>query len=157
MGRIEILEKLNIELKKDIHTECQVVYILSKIRKCLEINNQKSEYKYLNFYCNWALHSKINRAEPVADIIREFINDKDNGKFLQFDYLIKDLRRFFKDNSLSKKLFETENYLRFANLLVEIYSDTPLEIYCERKRIITIKKPLKKLTESVFSIAYEIK
>lgn len=156
MGQIEILEKLNRELGKDIHEECQVIYILSRIRKYLEIKNQKSQYKHLNFYCNWALHSKIDRTEPVADVLREFIEGRDDEKFLQFDHLVDDLRKFLKDNKLSEKLFETENFLRFVNLLVDIYSDTPVKVYSKGKKVIKIKKLRTPLTESIFSIPYEI-
>ncbi|MGB2580770.1 MAG: hypothetical protein WBC83_03685 [Minisyncoccia bacterium] len=156
MGHIEILEKLNRELEKDIHEECQVIYIMSRIRKYLESKNQKNKYKYLNFYCNWALHSKIERTEPVVDILREFIEDRDNGSFLQFDHLVTDLRDFLNENGLSEKLFKKENFLRFVNLLVDIYSDTPVEVYPEEKRIITIKKPKTLPTEYPFAISYEI-
>ncbi|MDD2890618.1 MAG: hypothetical protein PHE49_08285 [bacterium] len=154
MGQIEILKKLDRELQKDIHEECQVVYILSRIRKYLEIKNQKGQYKYLNFYCNWALHAKIDRTEPVVDVLHEFIEGHDDGKFLHFHPLFDDLRNFLKDNNLSEKLFEEENLWRFANLLVDIYSDTPIEV---KKRVITIQKPKTPLTGKAFFISYTIK
>lgn len=157
MGRIEILEKLNRELEKDIHDECQVIYILSRIRKYLELRNLKQKYKVLNFYCNWALHSKIDRTEPISDILRGFIKNNDD-RLLKFDGLPQDLRRFLEENNLSLYIItDIENYLRFANLLVGIYSDTPLEFYLEEKRTIILKKPAHRLTDSVFSVSYEIK
>lgn len=156
MGYIEILEKLNRELEKDIHEECQVVYILSRIRKYLESKNQANQYKYLNFYCNWALHSKISKTEYVGDFLREFINHSDDDNFLKFDSLVDDLRKFLIANNLSEKLFEQKNFLRFTNLLVDIYSDTPVEVCFEGKRVITIKKPKKQIDGSVFSVSYEI-
>ena len=54
MAREEILEKLQKELNREIRDECQVIYILSRIRKILEISDERSKYKMLNFYCNWA-------------------------------------------------------------------------------------------------------
>ncbi|MFA5870908.1 MAG: hypothetical protein WC842_03420 [Candidatus Paceibacterota bacterium] len=93
MGHIEILEKLNTELQKDIQDECQVIYILSRIRKYLEDKNEKKQYIYLNFYCNWALHSRINDTKAVNVILNDFISGKDSG-FLNFDYLKNDLKTF---------------------------------------------------------------
>ena len=43
MGQIEIIEKLDKELRRDIKEECQVVYILSRVRKILEIKNQNEK------------------------------------------------------------------------------------------------------------------
>jgi len=157
MGQIEILKKLNIELEKDIYDECQVIFILSRIRKYLEMQNLKNKFKYLNFYCNWALHSKIDRTERIADVLREFIKGKDREKFLTFTHLKKDLEIFLNAFSLSTKIiYDNDNYLRFINLLVDIYSETPLEVYPEEKRVIIIRKPHDKIMNSSFSISYEI-
>jgi len=156
MGQSEILGKLNMVLKEDIVNECQVVYILSRIRKDLEIENLKGEYKYLNFYCNWALHPKLERIEPVADVLREFMASSDEGKFLNFDYLNDDLKRFLDKKELSKKLFKTDNFLKFINLLVDILSDTPLTVTAEESKVITIKKPQEPLTKSNFHIPFKI-
>lgn len=156
MGREQILEKLNRELEKEIHSECQVIYILSRIRKYLELKNLKKKYKFLNFYCNWSLHSKIDRTEPVADVLREFIKGSDEGKFLDFDYFVKDLRRFLKENQLSERILETSNYLKFLNLLLDICSETPVEVFPEEKRTIIIARPKKSLEDSVFSVSCRI-
>jgi hypothetical protein len=141
MGQEEILRKLNAALTEDIQNEYQVVYIHSRIRKYLELKDKKSKYKFLNFYCNWALHSKINRTEPVADVLREFIKGTDENKFLTFDHLTKDLEAFLNEHGLSDKILkDRDNFLRFEKLLIDIYSDTPLEVFPEEKQIITIKK-----------------
>jgi len=50
MAREQIIDKLNTELLKGIKNEPQVVYILSRIRKLLEIREEKDKYKLLNFY-----------------------------------------------------------------------------------------------------------
>ncbi len=158
MGLSEILEKLNTEINKDITEESQVVYILSRIRKYLEIKNLKSQYKYLNFYCNWILHSKIDRTEPVIDILREFDNGTDEGKFLEFNYFYNDFKSFLDSEGLdSEKILGKVNYLKFINLLLDILSDTPVEFYPDNKKILIIKKPRKPIKDSVFSIEYEMR
>jgi hypothetical protein len=156
MGQEQIIEKLNKELENNITKECQVVYILSRIRKILEIEDKKTEYKYLNFYCNWALHSKIDRTEPVRDVLDEFIVGSDDGKFLKFDHFFLDLKDFLDAYHLSVYLLDKENYLRFINLLVGIIADTPVEVRTDKSHIITITEPTKKLKGSVFSIGYTI-
>jgi hypothetical protein len=157
MGLSKIEEKLNRALQEDITSEYQVIFILSRIRKCLEIKEEKRKYKFLNFYCNWALHAKIDRTEPVADVLRDFLNKKDDEKFLSFDYLNLDLDKFLKTNKFSTRILDdTENYLRFINILVDIYVDTPIEFYPEEKKTIIIRKPPSAIKNMPFSIHYEI-
>ncbi|HWQ59804.1 MAG TPA: hypothetical protein VN420_01500, partial [Candidatus Fimivivens sp.] len=144
-------------LSEDIKREDQVVYILSRIRKVIEINSYYSRYKYLNFYCNLALHPKIDRTESISVILQEFIDGSDNGKFIMFGHLFPELQKFIEDHSLPKMLYEdTENYYRFVNLLVDIYCDTPIEFNMQEKRRIILKKPLRTFPDSKFSISYVI-
>lgn len=157
MGVSEILEKLNREINKKIFEESQVVYILSRIRKYLETKELKRKYKYLNFYCNWALHSRINRTEPVSEILRDFNNGIDNGKFLKFEYFYNDFKSFLDDEKLNSEIIlENENYLRFINLLLDILSDTPVEFYPDDKKKIILNKPKVPIKNSVFNIEYSI-
>ena len=105
MGEKDLRVKLGEELDKEIHEEIQVIYILSRIRKLLETKNFPSKYKHLNFYCNWALHTKIDRAEPISEVLREFTNGSDSGSFILFDPLAKELRMFLKEYEFSNKIF----------------------------------------------------
>lgn len=139
MGEKEITDKLQKELEKEITEESQVVYILSRIRKKLETNKLKSRYRFLNFFCNWALHARIDRTEPVADILREFIDGK-NFDFIRFKHLAVDLSQFIEQFNLSSKILEPTNFRNFTNILAEICADTPVEVYPQEKRIITIKR-----------------
>ncbi len=158
MGLPEILEKLQYEIQKNITEESQVVYILSRIRKYLEIKNLKGNYKYLNFYCNWALHSKIDRTEPVVEILRDFNNGTDEGKFLKFGYFYDDLKSFLDNEGLnSSTLLEKNNYLIFINLLLDILSDTPVEFYSDDKKEIIINKPKIPIKDSLFNIEFSIR
>ncbi len=77
MAKEQILEKLAEKLKIVPTSESDVVYILSRIRKVLEINNYPETYSTLNFYCNLALHSKIDRLpKSIYDM---FVRIKDGG------------------------------------------------------------------------------
>lgn len=59
--RDEIIEKLRKELNTGITTEPQVVYLMAGIRKLIEHDNLQAKFPALNFYCNWVLHTKLER------------------------------------------------------------------------------------------------
>lgn len=67
----DILQKLKRELTAGITTEVQVVYLLAAIRKILEQEGTAQQYKYLNFHCNWALHSSMDRRD-AQEVLRLF-------------------------------------------------------------------------------------
>lgn len=157
MAQPEIQEKLVKALTEDIHSEAQVVYILSRIRKYLEILGHTKDFRVLRFYCNWALHTKIERTEAVTTGLREFIAGKDEGKFINFDYFLTDLRKFLVDFAFPTKLLDDKtNFIRFMNLLVAVYSDTPLIVPAEESRTITIAKPEGYLENYPFEIGFRI-
>jgi hypothetical protein len=127
MGKEDIITKLQRELDRDIHEECQVIFILSRIRKILEVDKEEKKYKYLNFYCNLALHSQIDRnTRFVGEMLSALVNNNASG-FYDFSYLYKDLREFCKEKNISNdKLLEEKNLMDFYRLLVGIYADTPI-------------------------------
>jgi hypothetical protein len=78
MAKDEIIEKLRKEISKDTFDESHVVYILSRIRKYLELTEQRDKHPFLWFYCNWALHPKIDRKlpAPVETMLGDYFNLK---------------------------------------------------------------------------------
>jgi hypothetical protein len=125
--RLQILSKLEDELKKEIKSESQVVYILSKIRKILEWENAKGKYKTLNFYCNWVLHNKIDRTEPVGKILKDFIiNKEERYKFIFHQEFEKEFGRFLEDYGLP--VLNSNQFKKFKNELNKAVSETPVEI-----------------------------
>lgn len=71
MATEDILSKLTEELEKGITTEAQVVYLLVGIRKLIERDGIEEKYVALNFHCDWALHSQLDRAGAKA-ILKQF-------------------------------------------------------------------------------------
>ena len=67
----DILPKLTAELDKGITTEVQVVYLLAGIRKLIERDKVEDQYPDLKFYCDWALHSSMDRAAAKA-VLKQF-------------------------------------------------------------------------------------
>jgi hypothetical protein len=62
MSQSTIFSKLERELQLDITTERQVVYILVEIRKAIEQAGELAKYFALDFYCSFALHTRMSRA-----------------------------------------------------------------------------------------------
>lgn len=140
MGQIEIVEKINRELKNEIIEECHVVFILSRMRKVLEINNQKSKYELINFYSNWVLHSKLDGPSTIRIIKNIFEQDIDcaksakenankikisNKKFFVFSNLKQQMDDFFNEYNLSVGLLNN-NWTLFVKLLLDIIKECPI-------------------------------
>jgi hypothetical protein len=71
MARPALIEKLDRELREPIETERQVVYILVELRKLMERNSDAESYFALNFYWDWAVHTKLDR-NGAARIVERF-------------------------------------------------------------------------------------
>lgn len=139
--RNNIKEKLQSVLQKEDFEETDVIYILSRIRKLLEIDGNKKDFKVLNFYCNWALHAQIDDVGPISKQL-----EKPNvviSLMHAYPDLDADLKRFLISHNLNGGLFENDKKLiKFHHLLSDIYSDTPLILKSKTitKEKITFKK-----------------
>ena len=67
----DIISKLRDELREPIHSERQVVYILAELRKLMELEaierNERgappdNSHFALKFYCDWAVHVRLDQA-----------------------------------------------------------------------------------------------
>lgn len=157
MGQLEILEKLNKEFGRDINEECQVVYILSRIRKILEIKNQKEKYKLLNLYCNWSLHSKLDRRSAtvfLADLFEQDIDCEKDGKenatrliskhskLFKLSSLKQEVGSFIEDNNLSLDWIG-KNWTSFIKILLEIIKDCPIIFHSDKLQRLELIKDKK--------------
>jgi len=63
MARDSIIQKLREELLLPLRRESQVVYLMAEIRKYLDHRktNEQADWRVLSFFCNWALHIRIDR------------------------------------------------------------------------------------------------
>ena len=111
------------------------------IRKLLEKKEIKSNYPILNFYCNWCLHSQIEKIAPQIKELLENIGETVNSsvydfttpeKMLNFELLQKDLQKFLDDFSISYNL--KSNWSTIRKLLIDIISNCPLKIKTGRIR-----------------------
>jgi hypothetical protein len=72
MGQHQIVEKLKLELKGEINSERQVVYILVEIGKLLEHEKAKKAYPAITFYRDWAVHTRLDLSEQADALVRSF-------------------------------------------------------------------------------------
>ena len=129
----KIIEKLKLILAKPIKKECQVVCLLVNIRKLLERKGTKKKYPVLNFYCNWALHSIIDRKidpkiRDLLDRIVKNINDTAvyEEEMCNFREFQRELGEFLLDFSIRYDL--DSNWIIFRKLLIDIISSCPLVV-----------------------------
>jgi len=149
----DIKDKLRSNLEKEIADECQVVYILSRMRKLIEIDGTRNKYKVLNIYCNWSLHSRIDRTEEVKDILDEFVSKKEKRHILLFFTHFIDEFNKFTTNELG--ITKDERYIgRFVAILREIISDTPIKL--KKVKITTITINPSSLPRNIDEITYMI-
>lgn len=135
----DIKEKLASELTKPILEESQVVYILSRVRKILEKDESKNQgkYKKLKFYCDWALHSEIERGtRAFQEEFEKFVQgNMDAGTgILTFQFFDTEFINFLKHYQIPIQNYTNVPYnLAFKKLLSQIYADTPLIVTLIKK------------------------
>ena len=133
MSQSAILEKLRRALQEEVITEGQVVYILVEIRKAIEQAGEQSEYYALDFYCSWALHTKMDKAGAVR-ILKRFDEAYpllvQNVPFEELPHELQDeihqtiglrkfrdqMRQFLRSNDLPIRIISGDAWSKFARL-----------------------------------------
>lgn len=121
--------------------ERDLVFILSRIRKMLESFNSFGKYKFLSLYCNWALHVQIDKTDVLSDL-NIFIDDKnieEEVRFMSHQHFFAELRKFDTEYLGQSLVLGPEDTTKIADLLNEIFSDTPLIISRPEKIKVEIK------------------
>lgn len=137
----DIKKKLALELSEDISKESQVIYILSCIRKILEIDQNQSNYIKLKSFCDWALHSRLDNTDPFREELADFPHGELSSYFYTHEVFKKEFKRFVKDYSIETNIYsDKEHENKFKSLLYEIYIDTPLIVKTIKKKKITFKE-----------------
>lgn len=158
--RNNIKDKLQLELGREIKEEAQVVYILSRVRKILEIDKNNDKYRKLKFYCDWALHAEIDRGTKAfqQELEKLIEGDQDIGaKFFTYHYFDEEFLAFLSEYEISKGIYDNEK-LSFKSLMAKIHSDTPLIVTFTKKfKIITNEGVLTRTDiNSKLEIGFEI-
>lgn len=142
----EILRKLDTLLRTGIQSEAQTVYLLAETRKLLEQQQAKQQYSYLNFHCNWALHSKLSgdAAQRILQVFNEANALLKTGLDLhqlprplqnEIDALSKmwhfesELKAFLQANALPPiNATRPDGWVYFLHFYTNVISDCPLVI-----------------------------
>jgi hypothetical protein len=160
----ESLKVLQELLARPIENEAQVVYFLVELRKLIE--NLEDRYRLLTFFCDWILHSKLDRkyAKEILDELDGFIEQvkvlgghPNKGLMDRIVPLIS-LQRFHNDlflllgeHGLDTELVgDLRRWGPFFSLYIDIIAKTPLIADAGKlnlKHIDTIK--VSKFTKSV--------
>lgn len=130
-----VLKLQNLLLKEEL-SEPETLYVLAQIRKLSEylLNKESEQYSSLLFYCDWALHAKLNRS-PVKRVLQDLANNwvpgyGPNGKneFFGFITFRNELEFFLKTFNLPLDITTDQDcWFKFRKNLIQILIDTPLE------------------------------
>ena len=136
----EIIQKLGVVLSKSIESEEQVVYILVQMRKLIDHSQNKSKYLVLIFYCDWALHIKLDRTtacqmlEKFDEALGAQNDDKTYrvavemlGPIISFETFRDEFINFLLEQSLPTQIAgKMQPWGRFLQLYLRVVTDCPL-------------------------------
>ena len=136
----EIVQKLRTELIKPVDGEPQVVYVLVEIRKLIDHSPHKNQYRALKFYCDWALHIKLDQG-GACQMLQQFDealtarNDEESfraavekfGPTISFATLRDEFINFLIEYDLPTEVAGKMLYWgRFLALYLSVVKDCPL-------------------------------
>lgn len=145
----EIVGKLEKMIKAgEIVDEKSVVYFMVGVRKLLELNNAFKDFPIFSFYCDWTLHSKIDRLSKKARVlellmaIEENVKEtKDDGVLLPLSDIIGGMPMMDELDDLLKRFnlpvitMDAEKFREFWSpfvlSLAKVLKDQPLVIDLE--------------------------
>lgn len=121
--KLEILKK---ELIAPIRSEKQVAYILGEIRKKLEPDElSKEKYFALSMYCDWVLHSKLDRKGAVEFLKTIDINNRDSAKKISLETFREEFLSYLSENNLPVEIVNDE-WFQFRKYFLNIITSVPL-------------------------------
>lgn len=167
MALIKLIDSLTKLVSKENLTREDLELMFVKIRLILEKINIKDQYTHLNFYCDWIVHTEINRPNKVIDLIlilnKKVLINYDEKKPMNIVSLFEPEGLKYELNKFFKNVLKLENHittdvfwLLFYNLC-HILSNRPLRIpenppkkYLEKIEKI---KNYKKFNEEFFGLS----
>jgi hypothetical protein len=139
----DILTKLTEQLEMGITSEVQVVYLLAGVRKLME-RDAIGGLPNLKFHCDWALHSRMDRAGAKSilrqlDAVYLLLRNKVEFKMLPWElrseidrifkmsYFERELSKFLDANELPQPTkHRSDGWSYFLNLYARVIEDIPL-------------------------------
>lgn len=119
----DIIRKLQDFLGPPISEESKAVYLLTQIRKVFELDqNLAQRLPTLRFYCNWALHTRLDQARTVKAFLDEVdpvltlqgnVDQKSHdqqSRLFTLGAFRAELREFLAANGISSTLCDNDAY-----------------------------------------------
>lgn len=152
--RVDVVSKIEEVLQKKISSELQVVYVLTRIGKILELENNEVSYPVLKFYRDWSVHTVLDRKKhnKVIGILKEFIEKKENRNiFSLHTQFCSELNNFLEKNNLPR--LNKSRLDDFIFYLGKVISDTPIKVAVNGQQYsISISEPIKKNWSGLYTI-----
>jgi hypothetical protein len=128
----EVIRKLRDALSTE-PTEAQVVLTLSLIRKLLEHRKAPAQYGYLQFFCDWAFHVRVDRG-GARQMLHHFddwsprllLNEKSASDACRFYFFFRihlELKALLRDAELPEP--REDWWRKFLSCYFEIIADCP--------------------------------
>lgn len=153
----EIVEKI-ISIASSPIEEARIHHLFALSRKLIERVPNKTQYALLRFYCDWTVHSEIDRSKEgelllsrIHNIILKHLKISDNSSLvselteaLSFETLREQINALVLYSGGPNDLFERAKWNKIIIVLAEIVSHCPLKIGKYFSTLDTLKKsPLK--------------
>jgi hypothetical protein len=135
----DIIEKIRSELQTlPVKDEKTVLYVLAEIRKILEHDELlRATLPTLQFYCNWALHVRLDKAfaKQFIQRVSPLLTFKGNWTAEQFADLHglltlqrfrDELKAFLTECAIDASVCEDENWVCFLKLYSRVVQDSEL-------------------------------
>jgi hypothetical protein len=138
----EVIEKIRQAVTATPLREADVHHLFALARKLIERAPSRATYALLNFYCDWTLHSEINRSERGAkilahlhDIIADHLKNTDNARLiaglsgaLSLGEVRNELNGLIAQHTGIAETVSVARWRMMVPILLEIISHTPLKI-----------------------------
>ncbi|RYZ89974.1 MAG: hypothetical protein EOP06_08520 [Proteobacteria bacterium] len=145
----ELIEKLRKTLTGGVSSEAEVVYALACVRKVVEQDGLSKQFPFLEFHCNWALHSSL-KGTFAQKIIKEFDsihdhlkaggelpNNSEAFKISGMDQFEEELEIFLKRFNIRDFFRDRDNWIEFLHHYSLIISDCPLKLRADNPAAIS--------------------
>jgi hypothetical protein len=134
------IDDLRVYLNAGELNSQDILSIMTIMRVQLERDNRKKDFRWLNLFCNWCVHSKLSKSSLSIDIFKTFYTALGNYDFTKghsmkgfynhiFDRLRQDIATLFIDHAIPTDLVEDEQaFCGFLIGILLIVKDRPISL-----------------------------
>jgi hypothetical protein len=153
----EVIEKIRQAVTATPLREADVHHLFALARKLIERARSPATYALLNFYCDWTLHSEINRSEAggrilarLHDIIADNLKNTDNARLiaelsgaLSLGDVRNELNGLIAQHTGIVETVSVARWRMMVPILLEIISHTPLKIGANNAKLKALARQIR--------------